>query len=229
MQRWQTIHAVDLGRHSHNEAYAAVVLSGRYEEAGDQGRFRVEAGDVVLHDRFESHLNRFFGSKVAVLNFPLPVGQPFTPGAARVADLDLVIRTAERNCGRAIDLLLLTVHERRSLPIDWPDELAAALLQDPSLILSRWAEQQGLAPWAVSRGFAQVFGISPESFRARSRALQAWKVIQTTSESLAQIALCLGFADQSHMTRSVKQITGKNPQAWRVAANRFKTRKHSGA
>jgi AraC-like DNA-binding protein len=44
-----------------------------------------------------------------------------------------------------------------------------------------------------------------------------------SKEPLAKIATDLDFADQAHMTRSVKQLTGTAPQAWRHAANRFKT------
>jgi hypothetical protein len=45
---WQSIRASALGRHVHEEAYAALVLSGGYEEAGDHGRFQVKAGDSGL-------------------------------------------------------------------------------------------------------------------------------------------------------------------------------------
>jgi AraC-like DNA-binding protein len=225
---WQTIRDSVLGRHSHDEAYAAVVLAGSYEEAGDRGRFKVEAGDVILHDRFEAHLDRFSGSGAVVLNLGLHSGHSFIPGAARVEDPDLIVRTAERNRAEASDLLLMTLHKRHSWQAGWPDELASAMIQDPCLILSQWAEAQCLEPWTVSREFSRVFGVTPEAFRARTRAIHAWKIIQTTAKPLAQIAYDLGFADQSHMTRSVKQITGVCPAAWRSAANRFKTQERFG-
>jgi AraC-like DNA-binding protein len=221
---WQTIRSSVLSRHSHEEAYAALVLAGAYEEAGDQGRFQVEAGDVVLHDRFEAHLDRFSPSGAVVLNLRLLAQYSFTPGIAKIADIDLLVRTAEVSEAEAADLLLSEVHVRPPGYADWPDELAAVLIRDPSLSLYLWARDSGLAPWTVSRGFARVFGITPEAFRARTRARQAWKAIRTTEEPLAKIAADLGFADQSHMTRSVRQMTGVGPQAWRHAANRFKTR-----
>jgi AraC-like DNA-binding protein len=43
------------------------------------------------------------------------------------------------------------------------------------------------------------------------------------------IAAHLGFADQSHMTRSVRWLTGMAPQAWRFPANGFKTGEGKGA
>jgi AraC-like DNA-binding protein len=138
------------------------------------------------------------------------------------------VNTAQRSRTEAAELLLSMIHGPLSnvlLPshTDWPDELALDIFQDCSLLLSQWAQEHRLAPWTVSRGFAQVFGITPETFRARIRARQAWRLIHTTNEPLAQIAFRLGFADQSHMTRSVKQVTGIEPRRWRGAANRFKT------
>ena len=225
MRLWQTIRSVALARHHHDGAYAAVVLSGGYEEAGDNGRLRVGPGDVVFHDRFEAHLNRFSASGAEVLNLRLSATPLFLPSVACLADPVGIVRAAEASHAVAADLLLVLakVPRAKAACADWPDELAAALIQQPSLCLSRWSAGRGLAPWTVSRGFGQVFGISPEAFRARSRARQAWKASETTEEPLAGIAARLGFADQAHMTRSVKQLTGMPPQACRRAANGFKT------
>ncbi len=223
MRMWQTIRSSIFSRHSHQHAYAAIVLSGGYEEAGDQGRFRVEAGDIVLHERFEAHINRFSDSGAVVFNLPLPVGRSFLPGVANVPDLDSIIQTAETDQAQAAGLLLSTATARKAVYADWPDELAASLIQYPSLSLSRWGEMNGLTPWAISRGFMQVFGLSPSAFRARARSRQAWKAIASSEAPLVQIATDLGFSDQPHMTRSVKRMTGVGPQAWRAAANRFKT------
>jgi AraC-like DNA-binding protein len=216
MRVWQPIRALTLDRHSHDAAYAAVVVAGSYEEAGDQGRFQVEAGGVLLHDRFEAHLDRFSKAGAVVLNLPLPTGYSFKPGAAKLADPDLIVSAGERSLVEATALLLSKVQGTTPNSIDWPDELATALVQDSSLLLSTWTQEQGLAPWTVTRGFAQVFGISPEAFRARTRARRAWKEIASTQTPLVEIALDLGFSDQAHMTRSVKEMTGMTPSGWRA-------------
>jgi AraC-like DNA-binding protein len=228
MRMWQSIRAPALGRHEHQEAYAALVLSGGYEEAGDRGRFQVKAGDVLFHDPFEAHLDRFYETGAVVLNLRLPVGNACASGIARVADADSIARAAESSCREAVDLLFSIAISATPPPADWPDELAAALMRNPSLQLSPWGEKNGIPPWAVSRGFGLVFGISPEAFRARIRARCALQSIQNTQTPLASIAADLGFADQSHMTRSVKQLTGIGPQKWRSAANGFKTRRTLG-
>lgn len=224
MRRWQTIRAAVFDRHVHEEAYAALLLEGGYEEAGDRGRFRVKAGNVVFHEPFEAHLDRFPESGALVLNLKLPCRFPVPCGIARVEDVDAVARAAEKDCKEAAELICCSAKVEASVRIvDWPDVLAAALIGNPSVRLSRWGEENGISPWAISRGFSSVFGISPEAFRARVRARQALQAIRDSGESLAGIAAELGFADQSHMTRSVKQLTGAIPRAWRRAANGFKT------
>lgn len=223
MRMWQTVRTSALARHVHKQAYAALVLSGCYEEAGDLGRLQVHAGDVLLHDGFEAHLDRFPASGATILNVRLPAPCTFQPGLGQIDNPDSIVRIAEKNEAEAAVLLLSLTELREPECLDWPDELAAALMQDPSLSLSYYSEAKGITPWALSRGFAQVFDISPSAFRARTRTRQAWKAIQTTDEPLAGIAAHFGFADQSHMTRSVKSMSGKGPQAWRLAANRFKT------
>src|ERR1022692_1621589 len=157
MRMWQTIRASVLGRHVHEKAYAALVLSGGYEEAGDHGRFRVKAGDVIFHEQFEAHLDRFSETGAVVLNLRLPFDRSYAPGTAQVADPDSIARVAERSGRDAVDLLFSLAVSGMSQPADWPDELVAALMRNPSLKLSQWGEENGIAPWAVSRGFA--FGV----------------------------------------------------------------------
>jgi AraC-like DNA-binding protein len=217
----QRIRTSSLARHSHEEAYAAVVLAGGYEEAGDNGRFQVAAGDVILHDRYDSHLDRFSDSGAVVLNLSLSAQQNFIAGCVRVEDPEAILRASFRDPAEAVELLFGMAQRKATSYGDWPDGLATALIQDPSIKLSLWADEHGLAPWTLSRGFGETFGVPPESFRARARARHALKSIQGTNAPFAQIAYQLGFADQAHMTRDVKRLTGIVPKVWR--ANRFKT------
>jgi AraC-like DNA-binding protein len=223
MRMWQTIRAARFGRHVHQQAYATLVLSGGYEEAGDLGRFQVAAGDVVFHDRFEAHSDTFPARGAEVLNLRLPTGCRYSPGMARAADPDSVARLAERDHREAVHLLVSTAASITPQPGDWADQLGAALIQTPSLQLSRWGETHGVTSWAISRGFVQAFGVTPEAFRARARARHALRSIETTGQPLASIAADLGFSDQPHMTRSIHALTGSTPRALRHAANAFKT------
>jgi hypothetical protein len=166
MTIWQTIRSATFNRHSHRSAYAAVVLSGGYEEAGDHGRLRAHTGDAVLHDAFESHTNRFFGSSTVVLNLHLPQMSVFTRGLVSIANPDAIFRLAERSKREAVELLLSTNESRMTAYLDWPDPLAIALIRNPCLSLSQWSITRGIPPWTISRSFRQVFGIAPSAFRA---------------------------------------------------------------
>lgn len=217
MRVWQTIRTPILSRHVHKRAYAALVLSGCYEEAGDSGRHRVQAGDVVLHEAFEAHLDRFPTSGAVILNVPFPAQYAFQSGVARVSDPDAIVRLVEEGDSEAAALLLWSAEIRQRDFQDWPDELAMSLAQNASVSLSGWSEAKGIPPWDLSRSFAKVFGISPSAFRATARTRQAWRAIRTTDMPLSAIAVHCGFADQAHMTRSVKTMTDRCPSAWRSA------------
>jgi AraC-like DNA-binding protein len=215
VRTWQRIREPFYKRHNHEHAYAAVILSGSYEEAGDHGRFRVQPGDVLIHESFESHLDRVSASGAVVLNLRLTTGHSFRAGMARIGDPDAVVRRAERSGSAAVEFLLSSLMPAPSAQADWPDALAADMIRDPSVSLADWGVAKGITPWAISRGFKQVFGVSPSAFRARARARLAWSAIREGDEHLAQLAVRLGFADQSHMTRGVKAVTGLTPQQWR--------------
>jgi AraC-like DNA-binding protein len=217
MRVWQTIRTPVLSRHVHRRAYAALVLSGCYEEAGDSGRHRVQAGDVVLHEAFEAHLDRFPMSGAVILNVPFPAQCAFRSGVARVNDPDAIVRLVEEGDSEAAALLLWSAEIRQRDFQDWPDELAMSLAQNASVSLSGWSEAKGILPWDLSRSFAKVFGVSPSTFRATARTRQAWRAIRTTDMPLSAIAAHCGFADQAHMTRSVKTMTCRCPSAWRSA------------
>lgn len=219
----QKIRASNFGRHLHDDPYASLLLSGCYEEAGDQGRFRLEAGDVVFHSKFEAHLDRFSKSGAIVLNLPMPMPTLRVAPLATVRDPEMILRVANEDAHEALQLVLSLSMSRKMPAMDWPDELAAALLANPTTKLGHWAERYGLAPWSLTRGFAQVFGVSPEAFRARSRTRTALKLIEATQRSMATISSELGFADQAHMTRSIVHLTGLNPKTCRNRANGFKT------
>ena len=209
-----------LPRHRHRGSYLALVLSGAYEEAGDRGRHRVRAGDIVFHGGFEAHLNRYDATGAEVLNLALPEWMEPRTVLMQAADPDMAVRLAEHDPQEAVHYLVATMRPLKRNPADWPDELAMDLASNPHLRLQRWALQQGLASETVSRGFRQVYGLSPSAYRAQMRARIAWRRSMECRESLSQLAAETGFSDQSHMTRMVHLLTGRTPGKWRKYATR---------
>jgi AraC-like DNA-binding protein len=206
-----------LPRHRHRVGYLALVLEGSYEEAGDRGRLCVGSGDLLVHGAFDAHLNRFPASGARILNLSLPEGIEPEAGVLRPADADRAIRMAEHDPDMSARLLLAGAVSVPVEPIDWPDLLAADLREDPCLRIGEWAAMHGLADATVSRGFRQLYGTSPNAFRAEQRGRLAWKRIVTGNPPFADLAFSLGFADQAHMARTVRAITGAVPTAWRAS------------
>jgi AraC-like DNA-binding protein len=218
-QCWNATHRVP--RHRHNRAYAALVLSGSYEECGSRGRFKVGPGDVLVHDAFDSHLDRFQEKGAQVLNLVLWNSAPnFSIG--RVADPDAIARAAELDPIEAHAQLREQLREAHGSSRDWPDILAADILRDSNCRLDSWALRHGLAAETISRGFGRVFGVTPASFRAEVRARQAFALISGGNAPLVSIATAAGFSDQAHMSRATLALTGSPPSWWR-RSNSFKT------
>ncbi len=204
----------NLPRHRHDEAFAAIVLSGGYVEAGDTGRHRCEPGDVVLHRACEQHLDRFDRAGAEVLVLPLPLVWS-APAHGRIADPDRLAHLAERDIEAAVESLLTQMEAKPSSPSDWPDLLAQALRADPALCLSAWSHQAGLHLGSVSRGFRQVFGVTPAAYRLAQRAQHAIDALLRTDTPLSAIAHDCGFADQAHMSRAVLRVANLTPGALR--------------
>lgn len=216
-ERWEAHYRIP--RHRHDRAYVAVVLSGGYEECGSRGRFHVGPGDVLLHAPFDAHLNRFPRRGAHLLNLAIGV-----PGFAlgRVSDPDAIARAAERDPAEARASLRVQLKQAQPAAQDWPDLLARDLIADPGCRLDAWAERHGLAAETVSRGFSRVFGVAPATFRQEARAQRAFTLILSGKAPLAAVAATAGFADQAHMCRGVRALTGRPPSAWRTSIP-FKT------
>ncbi|MBO0793059.1 MAG: helix-turn-helix transcriptional regulator [Ktedonobacteraceae bacterium] len=86
-------------------------------------------------------------------------------------------------------------------------------LSEP-LTLPALAALVGLSPYYFARRFKQTTGLSPHQYILARRIEQARHLL-LNGEPLAQITRQLGFADQSHLSRSFKRVTGLSPQAFR--------------
>jgi AraC family transcriptional regulator len=71
------------------------------------------------------------------------------------------------------------------------------------------------SPAHFSRSFKQAFGEPPHAYVIKRRLERACHLMVTTSESLSQIALGVGFSDQSHLCRLFRRAFGQSPSIWR--------------
>lgn len=207
-----------MSRHRHVAAYATLVLSGGYEEAGDAGRFRVSEGDVLIHSPFSAHRDAISRAGAVVLDLPLPFDGSGRPSRGRIADPDALVRCAHRDASEAAVELLEQLKPGASAEAELPDLLARDLLHDPQLAIGAWAEQQNVSRETAWRHFTSAYGVGIATFRGEARARNAWRMIVGSPAPLADIAAATGFSDQPHMSRAIKALTGRSPGAWRKPA-----------
>jgi AraC-like DNA-binding protein len=95
------------------------------------------------------------------------------------------------------------------------DALAARLEGD--IPLKEIAADCGLSVSHFSRAFRQSTGLPPHRWLLRQRIQVAKVMMADNRQTLAQIAVASGFADQSHFTRVFAKHAGISPGAWRRA------------
>lgn len=66
-----------------------------------------------------------------------------------------------------------------------------------------------------ARSFKQTFGKTPHAYVVRRRVEFAGHLMRVGTDSLSEIALACGFADQAHLSRQFRQCMGQSPAAWR--------------
>jgi AraC family transcriptional regulator len=66
-----------------------------------------------------------------------------------------------------------------------------------------------------SRSFKISFGETFGDYVARRRTERAQEMMIMTDQPLCEIALCCGFADQSHFSRVYRRRIGSSPGSWR--------------
>ena len=196
-------------RHHHLGAYAALLVSGSCHENGDRGRHAARAGDVLVHRAFDGHGDWVGPGGAVFINIALD--RPLTSAFGRVSDLDAVVRAFERSPDEGREQFHALFEAAESGAGDWPDLLAETLGRERFQSLAQWAETHELHPASVSRGFRLAYGVTPKRFRLEQMAARAARMIRASADRLSDIATACGFADQSHMTRTIAQLFAVTP------------------
>ena len=92
--------------------------------------------------------------------------------------------------------------------------LVSRLTTAPSL--EELATAVNLSPFHFARVFRRATGLPPHAWLQQRRLEQARALLRGGRAPLS-VALQLGFADQSHLTRQFKQVYGVGPGEYRKA------------
>lgn len=97
---------------------------------------------------------------------------------------------------------------------DMPEWLGAtldAIARTPGVGLNELAEQVGLTPVQMRRGFHRWLGMPPQEYLLRARLDAACRLLETTDQSVAAIAEKVGFDSLSYFTHRFKEVFGHTP------------------
>lgn len=101
-------------------------------------------------------------------------------------------------------------------------DLLGGRFREP-LALRSVAKEAGVHPVHFASAFRRFYGCSVGEYLRRLRVEFAQRQLASPELSLAEVALAAGFADQSHLTRTFKRLTGLTPGQYRTFLT-FKTR-----
>ncbi|MBD2533623.1 helix-turn-helix transcriptional regulator [Nostoc flagelliforme FACHB-838] len=83
---------------------------------------------------------------------------------------------------------------------------------DQELSLAEIAGVVNISPTYFANLFKRATGISPHQYVVRQRVEQAKLLLLKTDLAIADIALQMGFSNQSHLTRHFKRLLGVTPK-----------------
>jgi AraC-like DNA-binding protein len=126
----------------------------------------------------------------------------------------LAANMLERSDARRVDAGRPSTERQRRALADGARELLA---DEPSRSLPELARALAVSPHHLSRIFRALTGHTIARHRMRLRARAAMERIGAGERNLARLAADLGFSDQSHLCRVLRDETGQTPSALRAA------------
>jgi len=117
-----------------------------------------------------------------------------------------------------IDRRRLLSHRRAARPPAWLMTVRERLHDEPSPPpLITLARDAGVHRVHLARAFRDHFGETLGEYLRRRRLDRARGLLADGSLSLSQVAHLAGYADQSHLTRAIRQAMGTTPARLRGA------------
>lgn len=225
--------------HEHGLSYFSLLTRGEYVERDAAGEIVYRRGAVRFHPAGYRHGDEIGPSGASFLCIELSTdltdeisglnGAPrLEPPASKIARLSLAMnREMRANDGVSNFLLeglaMQLVGTFLRLPVEsrippWLRRVADHLREESSrsLSLGELALEAGVHPVHLARSFRRHYhrSIGEELRRHRVEAVQA--AIVRGDVSLCDAAAAAGFADQSHMSRIFRRLTGMSPREYRV-------------
>ncbi|EOQ63971.1 hypothetical protein F935_01601 [Acinetobacter calcoaceticus ANC 3811] len=113
--------------------------------------------------------------------------------------------------------ILEEIQKTQYLYEDFLDLIHIIKSSEQFISLEELAQQVGLSRYAIIRLFKANVGLTPHAFQINLKINQARELLKQ-GISLAELAVNLGFSDQSHFHKAFKAHTGITPRQFQLAA-----------
>ncbi|MGZ5436078.1 MAG: helix-turn-helix domain-containing protein [Pyrinomonadaceae bacterium] len=221
--------------------FFSILLDGSYSETLGKNVAALPPLTTIFHPSGITHTNPIGQSRLRMFSVELqnqwlekiceskpPHCSIHLPGS-ELSRLTLKLHEEYRNGDRwapiAIEGLVLEMlavvarhkNGRRRRPPAWLPEVTTLLqarFQD-NLTIRQLASEVGVHPVYLSRVFRQFKGESISDYVQNLRVQFTCQLLTDTGQTLSEIAIAAGFADQSHFTRVFRRLTGLTPGAFR--------------
>jgi AraC family transcriptional regulator len=199
-----------LGWHRHAKTTLSLPTRGHYSECVMRGKFNVAKGLAVVTSAFVVHSDQIDDHGASIRNFDLGYSD-HSPGL-----YELPYHVCKKSWPRHRDEVTQILPDLIPVPIgtheDWLCYALDALLIHADA--TQASRSVGLTREHFHRRFQAAVGMTPGQVVRENKILSAIHLLRT-SASLSAIANESGFADQSHMCRTLKIATGMTPMEFR--------------
>lgn len=151
----------------------------------------------------------------------------FGPSIVELESEVVGIASAERGFEK-IDAYLRQLNPKLTPDIEVVNRMVRLIADDRSITRAEMlAEKFGIGLRSLQRLFAENVGVSPKWVIQRHRLIEAAERIRESMKEIdfADLALELGYADQSHFIRDFKIMVGLSPAKYRDSLNVANRRK----
>ena len=225
----------DFDTHQHDDTFLCLAVTGGYEEWTGAKRSSVQAGQERVYDAGSWHAVRTGHEGLTMLHVTDPAGMGWrdAPSHLRLGILCQMSREIgalgddglDDGARLHLESLAMELHRcvpREALEPTWLGKVRTRMREGYArpITLASLATDAGRHPSHLAREFRRHLGMTAGEYLRRIRVAAATRRLADTDIPLSQVALDVGFADQSHLGRYVRRYLGTTPQAVRARLRR---------
>ncbi len=227
--------------HEHGRSYFCLNIGAAFTEISGRSEIQVKNNDVVFHPPGHQHANRFTSNGGSCLN--IEIGESWLCGMSDLANLyrpayvtprcheidarNLLFefRNAHTTSSLVVDELLLSFFSvlsnslvrRHPKAPQWLLRIRELLYRNYASTqrLDNLAVEAGVHPGHLVRTFRQCFGLTIGEYIRQRRIGAACKLIENGEHEFINIALMVGFSDQSSFSRTFRATVGLTATEYR--------------